>query len=209
MPHIFHVEHTDKQLLELIAASDVPAFNKLYSRYWKLLFLLVRKKTDHTEDASDIVQELFIELWDKRKQLNITHELRPYLISIAYHKTFVYFRKKGVQEKHSKNFEKYLEQAGYSHIEIIQATEELEKEYGKLQDIIDASIELMPARMQEIFLMNLKGHQSIDDIAAHLNISRNTVKSHLQVAMQRLRKVAEEHALDIPLLLIYLSLHNK
>lgn len=196
---------TDKQLFELIAESEVIAFEELYNRYWKLLFHLAWGKVGSKEDSSDIVQELYTELWDKRKQLSNVTNVKSYLISILYNKIFSYFRRKGFHEKHIKNFEQYLEQAGVNGVEIPGALESLEKEYGKMQEIIEISIALMPEKMKKVFLMKLRGDKTIDEIATQLNISRGTVKSHLQVAMRHLRKVSQEHALDLSLILLYIS----
>lgn len=196
---------TDKQLFELVAESEVIAFEELYNRYWKLLFHLAWGKVGDKEDSSDIVQELYTELWDKREHLSNVINVKSYLISILYNKIFLYFRRKGFREKHIKNFEQYLEQAGIDGVEIPGALESLERQYGKMQEIIEISISLMPERMRRVLLMKLRGDKTIDEIATQLNISSGTVKSHLQVAMRHLRKVSQEHALDLSLILLYIS----
>ncbi|KAI9432311.1 hypothetical protein F5148DRAFT_1155022, partial [Russula earlei] len=118
-----------------------------------MLFLLACKKLGNKEDASDIVQETFIEIWDKREKLQA--------------------------------FEIYLEQISQQYEEIPDALLELENNYLTLQEVIDTSIQLMPEKMRKVLLMHLSGNYTIDQIASNLDVSRNTVKSHLYVSMQK------------------------
>ncbi len=82
-------------------------FNKLYHAYWELLFRLACKKTGSTEDAYDIVHDLFADIWKNFHTLPPPESVRPYLVAALYHKVFNYFRSKGLQEKHYKSFEAF------------------------------------------------------------------------------------------------------
>lgn len=178
----------------------------MYDRYWKLLFLLAWKKTGDKEDAADLIQDLFIELWNKRADWFVERSLRTYLVSCVYFKVFNYFRAKGVKEKHVRRFEDYLAHAGEVHVTGL--LEEAELEYGQMQEIIEQAIALMPEKMQKVFRMSLYERRTTAQIAEELDISTHTAKSHLQAAMRQLRQVAETHSPEISTLLLALVLHR-
>ncbi len=71
---------SDETLITLIANDDEVAFREIYERYWKRLFSLATFKTNSQEIAEEIVQELFVRLWERRKTLTIIH-LESYLFT--------------------------------------------------------------------------------------------------------------------------------
>jgi RNA polymerase sigma-70 factor (family 1) len=202
------VMYSDIQLIERVQASDVDAFDQLYHRYWKMLFMLAWKKTGNKEDAADLIQELFIEIWNKRTVFRVDRSLQTYLVSCVYFKVFNHFRAKGLKEKHIRQFEDYLVSSGADAVPIAVLLEEVEAEYGKMQEIIEQTVDLMPEKMQKVFRMSLYQRQGISEIAHTLDISPHTVKSHLQAAMGQLRKVAEEHSAEMTTLLVVISIHE-
>lgn len=200
--------YSDIQLIERVQASDADAFDQLYHRYWKMLFMLAWKKTGNKEDAADLIQELFIEIWNKRTAFKVDRSLQTYLVSCVYFKVFNYFRAKGIKEKHVRQFEDYLERSGAGAVPIAAMLEEVEAEYGRMQEIIEQTVDLMPEKMQRVFRMSLYQRQSISEIATNLDISPHTVKAHLQAAMGQLRKVGEEHSAEMTTLLAVIALHE-
>ncbi len=149
--------YTDTELIELIRASDKQAFDQLYHRYWRLLYMLAVQKTGTPPEAEDIVQEIFIDLWNKRARLEIIHNLRSYLVSTAYHKIFHFFRDKGAREKHLENFAQFLGQMEGVPMESIDLSAAVfETEFGRLQDIITTTIDRMPGQMKKVALMRYR-----------------------------------------------------
>jgi RNA polymerase sigma-70 factor (ECF subfamily) len=196
--------YTDTQLIELIRSSDKEAFDQLYQRYWRLLYGLVAQKTGEPSEAEDMVQEIFIDIWNKRSRLEITHTIKAYLISCAYYKIFRYFRDKGLREKQLEDFARFLERTGESIAGIDLSSAVFETEFGKLQDVIKSTIQLMPEQMQKVTLLRYRQMKTIPEIAGELNISPLTVKKHLQIAMSRLRQNAGQHATGSTALLVCL-----
>ncbi len=160
-------------------------FNKLYHAYWELLFRLACKKTGSTEDAYDIVHDLFADIWKNFHTLPPSESIRPYLVAALYHKVFNYFRSKGLQEKHYKSFEAFLVQQ--SPVNEYHATEEEKQKWANIDEAISTTITDMPGKMRDIFIRNVYQEQSIDEIAGDLLLSKQTVKNQLQLASKRLR----------------------
>lgn len=191
---------TDPDLLTQIQAGDDSSFRELFDRYWDLLWQLAMMKTGDGEESEDMVQELFIEIWQRKQAIRLTTSLRSYLISCLYLKIFKYFRKKGFRHQHYENFKSFIQQAPAA-----DATAEFENEYGKLQDIITQTVSQMPLQMKKVFsLKHFEGYTT-PDIAEELKISPETVKTHLKHAMSRLRKAGAEYPAGV-LLPLFLQL---
>lgn len=205
------LKHTDDQLLLLIIQQeDDKAFDELYNRYWKKLYIIAYKKTGCKEDAMDLVQDLFIEFWNKRKSTTITSSLGTYLVSCLYYKIFHYFRIKGLQDKHIRNFQEFLQQSNqFEYSTNPVSLHETELEYELLQQIINQVIAEMPEKMREVFQMTRTGELSVAEVAAALNISPQTVKNQVGNAMQRLKKVVNEHAFELPVSMLIVLILNR
>lgn len=195
-------ELTDMALLQSIGQEDGQAFRQLFEQYWELLYQIAAKKTGDPQSAEDMVQDLFIELWRKKEPVQLTSSLRTYLISCIYLKIFNYFRQKGFREKHYAEFARYANQ----HMQAGLNSEIFETEYGKLQEIIDQAVALMPPQMQAVFSLKHYEDETVASIAEQLNISTETVKSHLKLAMSRLRKAGKEHSASVILLPVFISM---
>jgi len=182
-------KQSDKFLIDQITQSNYAAFTELYDRYWRQLLRIALNKTGADEDAFDLVQDLFINLWQRRAQLTIEKSVESYLVSSLYYKVFMHFRKKGLEEKHLKHYTYFLQQN-----ELLQVVpeEHNEMEYIKLINVVDETIELMPEKMKEVFNLKHKQSLSITEIAEILGISTQTVKNQLSNAMIKLRKAADQ-----------------
>ena len=169
----------------LIHEEKETAFNELYHQYWELLFRLAVKKTGSPEDAYDLVHDLFTDVWKNFHLSPPADSARSYLVSALYHKVFNYFRSKGLQEKHYRNFEVFLVQQSMQN-DLYATTEEKEK-WATIDRTMSDAISAMPGKMKDIFMRNVYEKQSIDQIAGDLLLSKQTVKNQLQLASKRLR----------------------
>lgn len=183
----------DTALLTLIQSGDAEGFRELFDRYWQLLWQLATRKTGDPAEAEDMVQELFVDIWNKKGPATLTTSFRTYLISCLYLKLFKYFRQKGFRQKHHDHFAAFMQQAEVAGLSPELTTAEFETEYGKLQEVIEQAIALMPPQMQAVFSLRYYQEYSTAQIADHLEVSPETVKTHLKLAMARLRKAGEEY----------------
>jgi RNA polymerase sigma-70 factor (family 1) len=181
------------------------AFRALFDKYWDLLCRLAVAKTGDQQDAEDLVQELFIDLWHKKQPLTLTTSIRTYLISCLYLKLFKYFRKKGFHQKHYEDFNRYVQAIATTGSTAL-AGMEFEQEYGKLQDIIAQCVAVMPRQMKTVFSLKHYEGYSTQEIAEKLQVSPETVKTHLKHAMLHLRKVGREYPTGALLLPVFLQM---
>lgn len=195
----FNMEHTGEQeLLQLIRNSDYLAFEELHRRYYKQLFVLAAKKIGDQDEAYDLLQDMFVELWDKRADFYITNPLKNYLKNRLWFKLSGYFRTKGFQEKHFRNFSAFI-QSEQDHALQLDDLEirEMDLQYEAVIEVINRTIQEMPDKMRELFLLSRTKEYSIAEIAEQLNISPKTVKNQINIALNRIRQAVADPSLTM------------
>lgn len=173
------VLYSDDNLILRIQQNDHQAFELLYQRYWHPLFLFSRKLLNASADAEDVVQSLFISLWEKRNQLAHVRSLQAYLFQAVRYSAL----KKLSYTLHNVDIDSVHERflpVMNSFIETL--------EHDELVKVIDAKVGELPERTQLIFRMSRFEHLSIDEIACALNLSEQTVKNQLSLALKCVRE---------------------
>lgn len=198
-----HVSEQD--LLQMIRDSDYAAFEELHHRYYNLLYTMAAKKTGDPDEAYDLVQNMFIELWEKRAAFTITNTLEAWLKNRVWFKLSGYFRAKGLREKHLQNFSLFLQQEQTVYIPETEL-QEITAQYDTMIAVINRTVEDMPVKMREVFLLSRQDDYSIAAIAVMLGISPKTVKNHINIAFKRIRKAVAQSSLPMADLLLMIWL---
>lgn len=176
-------EMSSDLIFERISLSDYSSFEQLYNQYGSALLKIAFKKLKDKDLAMDVVQDLFVDLWQRRSTLSINRSAQSFLVSALYFKIYQHFRKDGLSKKHIEHF--FALQSADS-IEDYQ-TNELEESYQELMGHIEGSIEHMPERMREIFRLKYYRSYSNQEIADRLGISNQTVRNQLSKSLDYLR----------------------
>ncbi|RYF26739.1 MAG: sigma-70 family RNA polymerase sigma factor [Flavobacteriales bacterium] len=184
---------SDMALVKLLRYSDYAAFEELHRRYWRVLHALAYRKIGDRQDTYDLLQEMFIELWEKREELKFGDELLGWLRKRLWFKIYGYFRNKGFQQKHQENFRVFAEQEitneSFDNSELIQAN----VYYEELLTVIEKAIAEMPERMREVFVLHRQRNYSVSEIADKLDIAPKTVRNQLDRAIAKLRRSTENY----------------
>ncbi|RAJ80177.1 RNA polymerase sigma-70 factor (ECF subfamily) [Chitinophaga dinghuensis] len=171
----------DTALLERMRVhDDKAAFDELYHRYWEQLYTAAYARLQQDADAKDCVQDVFIALWQKRKDLDIREQLSAYLHVALKYRVFNHFRNSSTYQKHLDVF------ADIPVSPLLKTDGPLL--LNEMQRMIAATVAAMPQRMRDIYLLNRRDFRSIDDIASQLALSRQTVKNQLGLALSRIRE---------------------
>lgn len=175
---LFYTEKEDEDLLTLLKCNDALAFEELYNRYWKRLFVIAANRTVHPEDAEEIVQDIFTALWRRRQSLTLTSELAHYLaVSVKY--------------RIIKMLDKYHHQQRYIDSlvlkgEVDDSTQEW-LAFDELREELAHYVKQLPTKCQLVFKLSREEGYSQKDIAETLQISEKTVEAHLGKAFKILR----------------------
>lgn len=171
---------SDIELSDLIRAGSKEAFNEIYLRYKNLLHIHAYKKLGDFDEASDIVQDLFTNLWIKRAGLPDQTNFKSYLFVSARNKILDYISHKKVESRYISNFQSFINnQSSYITDLFIR-----EREFAR---IIDKEINDLPPKMKACFVLSRTTGLTHKEIADQLGISENTVKNQVKYALKILR----------------------
>lgn len=169
----------DLELVNLIRCGNKHAFAKIYERYFELLYLHAYHRLRDKDEAKDLVQELFSHLWSHRESLIPASNFSNYLYTSLRNRVLNILAHKCVEDK----FLLSLQHAD-SNTEAI--TDHLARE-RQLAMIIEKEIQSLPPRMRQVFEMSRKANLSYKEIAARLELSEQSVRSHVKGALRLLR----------------------
>ena len=192
------VTKSNQELLILLREGDRVAFYNIYERYCKRLYGFVLRYIKQEADAEEIVQEVFIKIWEARTKIDVYSSFESFLFTIAYNATISLFRKR-ISEK------KYLE-----HLKSLQQIEDApdvisEIHFNELNKKVQALLNELTPRQKEIFQLSREEGLTHEEIAKKLDISVNTVKKHIANTLAFL-KSKTNNSLIVNLLFVCLFL---
>jgi len=169
----------DDKLLSLLNKSDKHAFDQIYNRYWKMLFLYLSKVIESSDDAKDILQEIFISLWVRRDNSEDIVSLKSYLFNAAKYRGFNYIRENTNKSHYLDSVTRFFNQHSPAMNEQFEADE--------LSLLIDKEIDNLPPKMREVFILSRKENMSHKMISEKLMISDKTVKKQINNVLKDFR----------------------
>ncbi|WP_207425019.1 RNA polymerase sigma factor [Pedobacter sp. SYSU D00535] len=178
-----------RDLIAGIISGDKEAFSEFYNRNWEFLYQFAISRLKDTDEAKDVVQEIFVTAWLKKEQLESVENIRAYLLTMVKHETI---RKISHALRLQEKITHYHEYVLPSFV-----LPDDHAAYKELVSILDREIENLPDRQREIYRLNKEQELSIQEIAAQLNLSSQTVKNQLGLAKKRLRTAASEAMLGL------------
>lgn len=152
-------------------------FEAIYNDNFAILYLHAFKMLGDREEAKDVVQEVFTIAWQKRSEIVIKTSLKAYLFQAVKNRILDIYAHQGVVRK----FETTLTEPMYSTIDEDAVREQ------RLMQLIENEIATLPEQMRVVFRMSRMQEMSHNEIAASLDISVNTVKTHIGRALKKLR----------------------
>jgi len=168
----------DHLLWQKIKEGSSESFNALYSKYWQILYCSALKRLKNHHQAQDITQEVFVNLWLKRMDLQIDN-LSAYLQVAVRNKVLNLFEKEkryiSISRLLEDNFSQYGDPA-----DVVALRNEFLQAY---RDLVDA----LPEQRKKIFQLHYDENLSTEDIARRLQLSRKTIQNQLGRAVSFLK----------------------
>nr|WP_295872950.1 RNA polymerase sigma-70 factor [uncultured Chitinophaga sp.] len=180
--------HEDRLLFSRIADGDEAAFRILYHRYNAVLSVSVRKMLRSEESTAEVLQEVFLKVWQLRHTLDSIDNPAGWMYTIAANYSLSALRKIA-REK--------IRVEAITHDDI-EDNEDVTAAFRvkELQLHISNAIDQLPASRREVFILNTQEGKSRKEIAEALDISEHTVKNQLVTARKFIREYLEKHTGD-------------
>jgi RNA polymerase sigma-70 factor (family 1) len=169
---------SEAELLQLLRQGDKAAFEEIYHQFHSRLYRTALSKVKSDENAMEIVQEIFLDLWLRREMVRI-EDLERYLYTAVKYKVLDFYKKE-VQRK------LYAESVKLnSHDESSETEDALA--YNELSLSITSCIEKLPEKTRVIFELNRIQGQSADEISREMDVPLRTVEYHITQGLKSLR----------------------
>lgn len=174
-----NVYSNDQLLVQRLNASDTSALSDIYNAYWQPLFLSSYNLLKSKELSEDIIQDVFLDLWNKRESLIINISLKAYLYACTRYKVYEYFRK-----NKNKLRVDLLDDLNKRLTESTPLTKLMHKE---LVQHIENVVATLPEKCRLVYTLSREQKLSHKEIAEQLNISPKTVENHITKALKTLK----------------------
>ncbi|MEM7106426.1 MAG: RNA polymerase sigma-70 factor [Bacteroidota bacterium] len=170
-------DYTNQELLDLLQTDSEKAINYLFTRDYSYLCQTAYRILKETNQAEDIVQDVFYEFWKKRDVLQIKTSIKAYLKRAVINKTLNFIRDQKIRLDDE------------APLQFLDSKENIQQnlEADEMKILIDKALEGLPPKCKAVFALSRFEQMSYQEIATQLNISTKTVENHISKALKRLR----------------------
>lgn len=178
--------YDERELLHRIADGDERAFRVFFDHYKDRFYAVVLKMTRSDVIAEEIVQEVFIKIWQKRSTLKEINSPESYFFTAVYRRVYSHYKKLALERK----FLQLISQSpSFRNItdETVLAQES--------ERLINEAISKLPAQQQLVFKLSKQDGLSREQIAERLQISPHTVRNHMADAIKSIKSYLNQAAL--------------
>jgi len=173
-------QHDDRELVIQLQAGNMLAFDAIYKKYNQKLFRFAYYVLKSREDAENIVQEVFVKIWENRDKIRSHSSFSSYIFAVTHHATIDLIRDK-LKDNKFRDHLLFLQEPFENPV---QADMELDEARNQAQEALAKLTE----RQRQIYLMHREEELTYNEIADKLSISVNTVENHMAAALKKLRE---------------------
>lgn len=177
MTNLF-INRDAKQVAKLKEGSE-KAFGKLFKKYAKKIYNTSRKLNLPHEEAEEVVQELFLKIWQNRTNLDPGRSFNAYLLTIT--KSLI------IKKSRKRVYEMAYQKYAITHFTDVSNQTEDYVIFSDLETLSQSCVEKLPNQQKQIYMMKMHDNLSIEEIAKTLKVSKRTVENHFYRACKNLR----------------------
>jgi RNA polymerase sigma-70 factor (family 1) len=187
-PSLLYTNLTDARLFQLVKLDDIKAFEELYNRHWPGLIDAAYRRLQSRQRSEDLIQDIFVSLYQKRHTRDITTSVKAYLYQALKFKILNVYRDEFTRSEHRKELF-FNEQCKNGSAEYCDARE--------LNNRIVKILHSLPQKCREAFLLSREENLSNKDISVDMNISVSTVEKHIGKALRILRHNLRDYSYKV------------
>lgn len=182
-------------IVKRLAGDDKKALDELYNYYYPRLYTFAKRFLKVEDDINDILQDVFIKIWENRRNIKNVETFNAYIFTITKNTVITYFREKTKLIDFESRVREMATSEGYFIDDSV--------EYNDIKEKVEHLIEQLPEKRKQIFKLSREKGLSHKEIAVQLGISVKTVEDHIMHAIRFLRDHLKP--LDI-ITLLYLAI---
>lgn len=162
-------------------------FSRVYSIYFPKLVRFAREFVLSTEDAENIIQDIFIYLWEHQELLDTLTNLNAFLFTLVKNKCIDQLRHRKLLERKREEFKIVLDKEIQLKLYALQQFDENALSNEDIEIILNNAINSLPEKCREVFILSRMEGLKNREIAERLNISAKTVENQMTTAIRKLR----------------------
>lgn len=182
-----------KELVVLLKDGDSAAFNKLYHHYHSKIHRFAYRFVRCQEQATELTQLAFVHLWKYRHTLDADKDFNAFLFTITKNLVYKEFQRKAkhsIYETESAKTEPYYDPVNSF------------TDYQDYKSLVSEAIDSLPPQSKKVFKLSRDEGASYENISSQLNISKNTVHSHMAKSLSHIRAYFKVHAPETILMIV-------
>lgn len=169
-------EISEITIFQQIKTGDETAFSRLFDHYYVPMCFFAVKFLNDLDISRSVVQQVFVDLWIKREKLNVEHSVKSYLFQCVRNRSIDYLRQQKSNIQISESTEEMLTAPFYDMIE-----------ESEMYSHVNTTINQLPEKCREIFILCRQDGLKYSEIARKLNISVKTVEMQMGIALKKIR----------------------
>lgn len=190
----------EKIFIELYRKNNRQAYTMLCEKYFDRLFLFASNMVFREDVAKDIVQDVFIQMYEKTPDFINIYALQGYLFKCIRSRCYNYLRDLKVQDKHQLLYTQAI--VGSDNMDVFDDDFFDSLDYDKIMHEIDAIIENLPEKCRDICRMRFIEKRKYTDIAQAFGVSENNVKMQISRGMEKIRLGLKQYNFSVILFII-------
>lgn len=179
----------EKDLVERLKRGDLEAFDMIYDMYAGRLYAFSIRYLKSPDEAGELVQTVFLKVWEKHKRLDANLSFRSFLFTIAYNEICRSFRRKSYLRKY---IGEAVRDANRS-----DTSPEDNSEYHSLLSEVEKIIASLPEKQRKAFIMCKIDGMPAKEVAAGLGLSPGTVDNYVSSTIKTIRKMMTGESLAV------------
>lgn len=179
---------SDQTLLELLRENDALACSELYERYANLVLDNVYSRTHSADVAQEVLQNIFTDLWERRRSLEIATFSHYIVVSVKY-QVIAHIRREIAFRKHSDVYKTFVRVSEEGTLNDVR--------FNDLEQALRNGVQRLPEKTQLVFRLNRFEGKSIEEISKNLNLSEKAIKYHISRSLKELRLYLKEFLLSL------------
>ncbi|PSL07476.1 sigma-70 family RNA polymerase sigma factor [Cecembia rubra] len=176
--------HNTEQLVKCLRSGCEKSYTELFNYFYPKIINTAKKFGLPEEEAKEMAQEIFLNIWKSRDNLKPELSFNAYLLTILKSKLY----QKAKSEVLKAKYEKYA----LNHFEVSFNSTDNQIDYEELEKISNDVIEKLPSQQKEIFFMRTIKHVSSGEISDQLGLSKRTVENHFYLATKTIKNELEK-----------------
>lgn len=163
--------------------SEINLFDELYVKYHHAVYLNIKKLVHDEQAALDILQEVFMSLWENKEKLDLQNFSGGWLFVVSYNKSISFLRKKITESID------YTEELAEIYADDSKEwNDQIETDYMMKLQVLEEAVNILPHRKKQVFQMCRFEGQSKEEVAEQLQLSTDTVKDYLKQSNQMIKR---------------------